>query len=68
MMLDSDLFVTSACEMMLKKAFHVNLFMFYTYLEIVVEVSQINIDYWFINIVANHDLNCDDNKNNRKGG
>ena len=54
--------------MMLKKAFHVNLFMVYTYIQIVVEVSQIKIDYWFINILSNHDIKYGDENNGRKEG
>ena len=68
MMLDSDLFVTNACEMMLKKAFHVKLVMFYTYRQIFVEVSEIEIDYWFINILSNHDIKCVDDRNGMKEG
>ena len=68
MMLDSDLFVTNACEMMLKKAFHVNLVMFSTCIQIFVEVSQIEIDHWFINILSNHDIKCADDGNGRKEG
>ena len=68
MMLDSDLFVTNASEMMLNKAFHIKLVMFYTCIQIFVEVSQIEIDYWFINILSNHDIKCDDDINGRKEG
>ena len=67
-MLDIDLFVTNACEMMLKKEFRVNLVMFYTFIQIFVEVSQIEIDYWFINILSNHDIKCADDRNGRKEG
>ena len=68
MMLDSDLFVTNACKMMLKKALHVNFVMFYTCIQIFVEVSQIEIDYWFINILSNHDIKCVDDRNGMKEG
>ena len=33
-----------------------------------VEVSQIEIDYWFINILSNHDIKSDDYNNGRKEG
>ena len=68
MMLGSDLFATNAYEMMLNKAFRANLVMFYTCIEIFVEVSQIEIDYWFINILSNHDIKCADDRNGRKEG
>ena len=67
-MLDSDLFVTNACEMMLNKETNVNEVMFYTYIQIFVKVSQIEIDYWFINILSNHDIKCADDRNGRKEG
>ena len=46
-MLDSDLFVTNACEMMLYKEANVHVVMFYTCIPIFFEVSQIEIDYWY---------------------
>ena len=67
-MLDSDLFVTNACEMMLNKETNVNVVMFYKCIQIFVEVSQIEIDYWFINILSNHDIKCADDRNGRKEG
>ena len=67
-MLDIDLFVTNACEMMLNTETNVNVVMFYTCIQIFVEVSQIEIDYWFINILSNHDIKCDDDRNGRKEG
>ena len=66
--LDSDLFVTNACEMMLNKETNVSVVMFYTCIQIFVEVSQIEIDYWFINILSNHDIKCADNINGTKEG
>ena len=33
-----------------------------------VEVSQINIDYWFINNLSNHDIKCVDDNNDKKRG
>ena len=62
-MLDSDLFVTNACEMMLNK--ETNVVMFYTCIQIFAEVSQIEIDYWFINILSNHDIKSADDSNGR---
>ena len=38
MTLDSDLFVTNACEMMLNKEINVNVVMFYTCIQIFFEV------------------------------
>ena len=67
MRLDSDLFVTNACEMMLNEAFHVKFVMFYTCIQIVVEGSQLKIDYWFINILSNHDIKCGADNNGTKG-
>ena len=51
---------------MLNKAFHVNLVMFYTCIQIFFEVSQIEIDYWFINILSNHDIKCVDDMVGKK--
>ena len=67
-MLDSDLFVTNTCEMMLNNEINVKVVMFYTCIQIFVEVSQIEIDYQFINILSNHDIECADDKNGRKEG
>ena len=67
-MFDSDLFVTNACEMMLNKEINVNVVMFYTCIQIFVEVSQIEIDYRFINILSNQDIKCVDDSNGRKEG
>ena len=67
-MLDIDLFVTNACEMMLNKETNVNVVMLYTCIQIFVEASQIEIDYQFINILSNHDIKCADDKNGRKEG
>lgn len=65
-MFDSDLFVTNACAMMLRKIFHYILFMFYAFTQIDVEVSLTNIAYWFINILSNHDIKCADDDNDMK--
>ena len=67
-MLDRDLFVTNACEMMLNNETKVNVVMFDTCIQIFVEVSQIEIDYWFINILSNHDIKCANDSNGRKEG
>lgn len=52
--------------MMLKKTLHDIMLMFYACTQIDVEVSLIKIDYWFINILSNHDIKCVDVKNGRK--
>ena len=36
--------------------------------KIFVEVSQTEIDYWFINILSNHDTKCADDRNGTKEG
>lgn len=48
MMLDSDLVITNAWEMMLKNPFYDTLFMFYSYTQIGVEVSLIKIYYFLL--------------------
>ena len=53
---------------MLKNEFHDILFMIYNCIQIFVEVSQIKIDYWIINILSNHDIKCFDDNNDRKRG
>lgn len=66
MTLDSDMFVTNACVVMLKKEFHEILFMFYACTRIDVEMSLINIDYWLTNILSNRDIKCADDNNGNK--
>ena len=68
MTLDSDFLVTNACEMMLNKETNLNVVMFYKCIQIFVEVSQIEIDYWFITILSNHDIKYSDDSNGRKEG
>lgn len=66
MAFDSDLCVTNACTMMLKKTFSDILFMFYAYTRIDVEVSLIKVNYWLINILSNRDIKCVNDNNGRK--
>ena len=53
-------------KMMLNKETNVNVVMFYKCIEIFVEVSQIEINYWFINILSNHDIKCAHENNGMK--
>lgn len=67
MMFHSYLFVSNACDMILRKSFHDILCSFYAWTQIVVEVSLIKIDYCFINILSNYDIKCVEENNGRKG-